>query len=135
MGAVPPFSLNPALLDALRTIVGAENLQTDDYSRVKYSYGKLAVQLDQDREIGAKEVYAVRGEMARTASDILLRRTGLGTLGNPGEAVLDTVIRIAAKELNWDSATIERETVAVEKIFSNTKSRSRIDQSVPSLTV
>lgn len=45
LGAVPASSLDPALLDELRSIVGVENLQTDDYSRVKYSYGKLAEEI------------------------------------------------------------------------------------------
>jgi len=37
-----------------------------------------------------------------------------------GNQPLDAVIRIAAKELNWDSATVERETEAIEKMYANT---------------
>ncbi len=37
----PPCPLEPGFIDALRAIVGAENVQTDPYSRVKYAYGKL----------------------------------------------------------------------------------------------
>jgi alkyldihydroxyacetonephosphate synthase len=41
LGAVPASKLDPALLDEIRAIVNADNLQEDDYNRVKYSYGKL----------------------------------------------------------------------------------------------
>jgi alkyldihydroxyacetonephosphate synthase len=37
----PACPLDPAFLDSLREIVGAENVETDAYSRVKHSYGKL----------------------------------------------------------------------------------------------
>jgi glycerol-3-phosphate dehydrogenase len=47
--------------------------------------------------------------MARTLSDILMRRTGIGTLGNPGEDVLRKVAQVAAKELKWDQARVEKE--------------------------
>jgi alkyldihydroxyacetonephosphate synthase len=45
LGPVPASGLAPDLLAALAAIVGAENLQVDDYSRVKYSYGKLAEEM------------------------------------------------------------------------------------------
>ena len=62
----------------------------------------LAETLNADGEILAEVVYAIRQEMARTLSDIVMRRTGIGTLGNPGEDVLRKVAQIAAKELQWD---------------------------------
>jgi len=69
----------------------------------------LAETLNSDGEILAEVVYAVREEMARRLSDIVLRRTGLATLGNPGKKVLRHIARIAARELGWDSVTLERE--------------------------
>ena len=41
----------------------------------------LAETLNVDGEILAEVVYAIRQEMARTLSDIVMRRTGIGTLG------------------------------------------------------
>jgi len=61
----------------------------------------LAETLNSDGEILAEVTYAIRHEMARTLSDIIMRRSGIGTLGNPGEDVLLKVAAIAAKELNW----------------------------------
>jgi alkyldihydroxyacetonephosphate synthase len=37
----PPCALAPEFMQSLREIVGAENVLTDAYSRVKHSYGKL----------------------------------------------------------------------------------------------
>ena len=58
--------------------------------------------LNADGEIAAQVVYAIRNEMALTLPDILFRRTGLGTLGHPGEDTLNVIARIAAKEAGWD---------------------------------
>lgn len=65
--------------------------------------------LNEDGEMMVEVVYAVRNEMARTLPDIVMRRTGIGTLGNPGEDVLRKVAQVAAKELQWDQNRIEKE--------------------------
>ncbi|HQI82757.1 MAG TPA: glycerol-3-phosphate dehydrogenase C-terminal domain-containing protein, partial [Deltaproteobacteria bacterium] len=67
--------------------------------------------LNADGEILAQVVYAVRHEMARTLSDIVLRRTGIATLGNPGTQVLEKVARTAGHELGWDADRVDRELV------------------------
>ena len=73
----------------------------------------LAETLNDDGEILAEVVYAVREEMACTLSDIVMRRTGIGTLGNPGEDVLRKVAAVAAKELNWTGEKVEQEIKAI----------------------
>jgi glycerol-3-phosphate dehydrogenase len=42
-----------------------------------------------------------------------MRRTGIGTLGNPGEEVLRKVADVAARELRWDKEKTEKEIAAV----------------------
>jgi len=69
----------------------------------------LAETVNADGEILAEVPYAVRKEMARTLSDIVMRRTGIGTLGNPGENILRQVAIVAARELHWDDNRIEQE--------------------------
>lgn len=69
----------------------------------------LAETLNADGEILAEVTYAIRHEMARTLSDIVMRRTGIGTLGNPGDDLLCKVATVAAKELNWTSEKMEQE--------------------------
>ncbi len=73
----------------------------------------LARPLNNDGEILAEVVYAVRHEMARTLPDIMLRRTGLGTLGHPGVDVIRKTAEAAARELNWDGAKTAAE---IEKL-------------------
>ncbi len=69
----------------------------------------LAEPLDADGEIAAQVVYAVREEMARTLKDVILRRTGIGTLGNPGDEVIGRVATTVARELGWDDTRREQE--------------------------
>ncbi len=78
----------------------------------------LAAPLNADGEIGAEVVYAVRHEMARTLTDVLMRRTGVGTLVNPGDAVLKKVARIAANELKWDDARVKKELAAAKQALA-----------------
>ena len=47
--------------------------------------------INNDGEIVAQVVYAIRNEMAKTLTDILLRRTGIGTLGHPGKEVVKKI--------------------------------------------
>jgi glycerol-3-phosphate dehydrogenase len=70
---------------------------------------QLSEVLNEDGELLAQAVYAARNEMARTLSDIVLRKTGIATLGNPGNEVLEKVALSAAKELGWDDKRIAQE--------------------------
>lgn len=70
---------------------------------------ELAEIVCEDGQILASVVYAIRRESARTLNDIMLRRTGIGNIGHPGEEVLKKIARIAANELNWDPAKQEQE--------------------------
>ncbi|GEM_PF-3799407 len=55
----------------------------------------------------------VREEMVLTLKDVFLRRTGIGTLGYPGDEVIDKIAAIVAGELNWDD---ERKTNEISQI-------------------
>jgi glycerol-3-phosphate dehydrogenase len=65
--------------------------------------------LNADGEIMAQVAYAIRSEMARKLSDIVLRRTGIATLGNPGDEVLEKVAAAAGRELHWNKERIKSE--------------------------
>ena len=47
-------------------------------------------------------VAAVREEMAQTLSDVIFRRTDLGTGGHPGQTELSECAQLVAEELGWD---------------------------------
>jgi glycerol-3-phosphate dehydrogenase len=67
--------------------------------------------------IRAQVRYAVREEMAVTLSDVIMRRTGLGTLGHPGEEAIQSCRAIMAEELNWTAVSAEKETSEVRALF------------------
>ncbi|MBK7824553.1 glycerol-3-phosphate dehydrogenase/oxidase [Nannocystis sp.] len=64
-------------------------------------------------EIGAQVVHALRCEMAVALPDVVFRRTGLGTLGNPGEAALSGAARLMGGPLGWDRAERMRQVERV----------------------
>jgi glycerol-3-phosphate dehydrogenase len=72
--------------------------------------------------IGAEVLHVIRHEMALRLSDILVRRTGVGTAGPPPRGALETAARIAAEELGWDARRTTDEIAAVEKIYEVTGS-------------
>ena len=70
---------------------------------------KFAEPVSGNGEILAEVVFAIREEMALRLSDILFRRTGIATLGNPGMDILEKVAKIAAKELKWSKKRMREE--------------------------
>jgi glycerol-3-phosphate dehydrogenase len=70
-----------------------------------------------DGEILAEIVYAIKYESAKTLKDIMLRRTGTGTLGNPGKDIIYKMTTVAAEMLNWDSKRIDEETASVMEVY------------------
>jgi len=101
-------------IDYLARHYGTESERVLEIARSKGSYAET---LNGDGEMLAQVVYAIREEMACTLEDIMFRRTGLGTLGHPGEDVLMKIANLAAKELNWDSARQEKELSGVRKVL------------------
>ena len=67
-------------------------------------------------ELGAQVVHAVRAEMAVQLEDLVLRRSGLGTLGNPGETALSAAARLMGRLLGWDRAERMRQ---VERVLDH----------------
>jgi glycerol-3-phosphate dehydrogenase len=62
--------------------------------------------------------HAVRREMAVTLTDAVMRRTGLGTLGFPGEAALERAAGLCAEELGWTEAARVRQLDDCLDIFA-----------------
>ncbi len=111
--AYPDFP--PATVDSAARNYGTAYRTVLDLARGDKRY---AEPLTADGELAAQVVVAVRDEMARTLADILLRRTGIGTLGHPGAQALETVAAIAAEELGWSSARTEAELAAAERALA-----------------
>lgn len=57
----------------------------------------------------AEIIHAIRAEMAQTLSDVVFRRTGLGTDGDLKDGRLHACADIMAAEMGWDRVRAERE--------------------------
>ena len=97
-----------------------------------HSYGSryrdVLAWIDEDRTlaepvVGSSEViraqvlHAVRKEAAQKLSDVVFRRTDLGTVGHPGEACLRECAEIMAAELKWDAARVQDELAQTRAEF------------------
>jgi glycerol-3-phosphate dehydrogenase len=72
--------------------------------------------------IGAEVVHAIRHEMACRLSDIIIRRTGLGSAGPPSADAIARCGRIAAAELGWDDARVSEEVALTQRVYEITGS-------------
>jgi glycerol-3-phosphate dehydrogenase len=68
-------------------------------------------------DIGAQVAYAVREELACNLDDVLFRRTGLGTLGHPGEDTVASVMAVLTAELGWDADEQARQRARLPRYF------------------
>jgi glycerol-3-phosphate dehydrogenase len=108
-------------------------IEEEILSNLIYNYGanymKLLPYIKENSDMGRKVsmnlpiikaqiIYAVRHEMAQKLSDVLFRRTGLGTLGNPGEISLGICASIMAKELGWDAQRVQGELKEAREAFT-----------------
>jgi glycerol-3-phosphate dehydrogenase len=78
---------------------------------------ELRQQLSPSGDIGAQVLFAIRKEMALTLEDVVMRRTGIGQLGNPGNDALDRVATLMAAELGWDDGRRQHEIETVKTNF------------------
>jgi glycerol-3-phosphate dehydrogenase len=67
--------------------------------------------------LAVQVIHAIRHEMAAHLSDILFRRTGLGTLGHPGVPVVNKIAELMARELGWDDSAVANEIAEALRLF------------------
>jgi glycerol-3-phosphate dehydrogenase len=65
----------------------------------------------------AEALYAIRAEMAQRLTDVVLRRTGMGTNGHPGARAVDEVQDLMRHELSWTDARVAEERALLERHF------------------
>lgn len=66
----------------------------------------------------AEVAFALREESAQTMSDIVFRRTELGTGGHPGDAALTDLAAFMQSRLNWTAARAQDERRSVDAQFA-----------------
>ncbi|MBZ4487557.1 glycerol-3-phosphate dehydrogenase/oxidase [Microbacterium sp. cx-55] len=76
---------------------------------------RLAERATPDGEPLATVAYAVRQESPVHLTDVLLRRTGIGHLGDPGDRILGMAADIAAEHLGWDAGRRRTELDAARR--------------------
>jgi glycerol-3-phosphate dehydrogenase len=67
--------------------------------------------------LAAQIQYGLDKEKAQTLSDMLLRRTDLGSLGRPPQSTIDYCVARMAAHYEWDESRRERETQALESEY------------------
>jgi glycerol-3-phosphate dehydrogenase len=75
-------------------------------------------------DIGAQILHAVRKEMASTLEDAVMRRTGLGQLGDPGQKALETAAFIMARELGWSEPRKRAEIESLGPNFTTVRTQA-----------
>ncbi len=85
--------------------------------RIARSNPRFAEEVTHDGEILAEVVYAIQYESAKTLRDIMLRRTGIGTLGNPGKAIINKIAELAAGMMGWGEKRKEDEIASLIKVY------------------
>ncbi len=69
--------------------------------------------------LGAEVVHVIHHEMAVRLTDIVIRRTELGSGGHPGREAIEHCARIAAQELGWTTQRLEQELASVESFYAH----------------
>lgn len=70
-----------------------------------------------DGEILAEVVYVIENEMVFKLDDIFFRRTGIGTLGYPGDKIFNLVVKKVKEIMIWNNEKTETEIKNVMEIF------------------
>ncbi|MDJ0615324.1 MAG: glycerol-3-phosphate dehydrogenase/oxidase [Calothrix sp. MO_192.B10] len=98
-------SAYPQLLKYLNNQFESDKAPVDKYSMLK-----------------AEVLHALREEMAQKLSDVIFRRTEIGSAGYPGDEVIQVCANTIATELGWSYTRIQQELQEVHNIFRSTSS-------------
>lgn len=108
-----PVRLGEDIIENLCRNYGSRYLDVIDNARKKH----LEKICDGYPDIMAEVIYAMDKEMAVSLSDVIFRRTGLGTLGNPGDEVIEKVADVMARELKWKKSRRNAEMEKALDVF------------------
>lgn len=114
-GDIPDITVAGAALRARAAAVGVAadtadillahyGTRADDVLALVASDPRFAVRATSDGEPLATVAYAAQHEAPEHLTDVLMRRTGIGLVGDPGDAVLDLAADIMAEARGWDAA-------------------------------
>lgn len=106
------YNYGSAYQDVLRRVDGgAEGVRTRDDLRL----------------LKAEVLHGIDQEMAQTLSDVVFRRTEIGSAGHPGESMLERSAQIMGLALGWSSERRQQELQAVTTTFTRSHAAMRRD--------
>jgi glycerol-3-phosphate dehydrogenase len=80
--------------------------------------GEYGADTDRLALVRAEVLHGIRDEMAQKLTDVIFRRTELGTAGHPGNDVLNVCADIMSAELGWSPARTQQELQEVHAKFA-----------------
>ena len=104
--------------DVMRSLV--HNYGTEYKTVLKYVSSDISLgeRIGNTQTIKAEIIHAIKDEMAQKLSDVILRRTDIGTGANPGECAIKECADLMANELSWDNERKEKEIIEVNDVFT-----------------
>lgn len=115
--------------DTIDHLINNYGLAIDKVMSIVLADETMAQKLADDRDvIKAEVVHAARHEMVVSLSDFVFRRTGFGTLGNPGRDALVQCGALLAQELSWDEQRMHEEIAQVQCSFQSTSDTRSLAQ-------
>lgn len=112
----PPRGLSPQAVQRLAYNYGSSYREVLQY--LSDPGGKDPYDECESTKILQAEVqYALREEMAQRLSDVVFRRTELGTAGYPGDKPIQVAADILSKELGWNENRTRQEVAMVRCMY------------------
>ncbi|HEY5048704.1 MAG TPA: glycerol-3-phosphate dehydrogenase/oxidase [Rhizomicrobium sp.] len=84
---------------------------------------ELAESLGSTGDVGAQFVFAAREEMALTLEDAVMRRTGLGQLGDPGRKALESAATLMGAVLGWSEGRKHAQVESLGPLFKTVRTQ------------
>jgi len=105
-------------LATIRHLIGGYAEQAASIVRLIHERPELLAPVASEQAtLQAEIVYTIQHEMAVRLTDVIIRRTGLGAAGHPGQQAVEACAAIAARELGWDDARRREEIEVVDRFY------------------
>ena len=103
----------------------AKGLTESTIRRLVYNYGSAYPEIlnylenpeNEQAVLQAEVLYGIHQEMAHKLSDVILRRTELGSSGYPGDETIQFCAEVMSKELGWSPTKLQQEVQEIKNIF------------------
>lgn len=109
-----PKELTPEIIDALIYNYGSKFKEVLKYQNENPAWMKP---LGNSTVLEAEIIHAVREEMAQKLSDVVFRRTELGSGGYCDEGALQKSVKLVADELGWREERLKQELEETKQVF------------------